>query len=572
MASLRRAALTICAIVALGVALPLVNPSPPKAEASALPCLALGSAQAVIGAVGFGNAASDACDAVTDPVLGVAGKVLDPLKDAASSIGKSIFNQVTAWVADGAVWLIGEVARLTEKTTTPDLLSNGFLRQYRQMASIAALLAALVLIFAVLDALARGDGGTLGRVFLIHVPLAAIATTTAYVVVQLLVSATDGMSEVVARSTGEDAHRFFQGAVTALAAVGAGVGGTGGAVTGGSATGAAAGAAGGAVAVPLFVGFIAAIVAAFAAFLVWIELLMRDAAIYVVALFMPLALAASIAPRWGGTLRRSCELVIVVVLSKFVIVAIIALAASLLARNEGSVEQILAASAMLLLACFAPFVLLRLVLSAEGAMSATLSRRGASAGAARTVEASSMQMMRRAASTNWSGGGKGDGKAGGGGASGGGKSKGVLGGAGGASGKGGIAAAGAGAAMGAVLTAGLGAAKSVRSAGGRLSKTGVAETAGGSGEGSPTGGGGSGSGGDGGTARPSSGESGAPRKSGGAGSPPKSADSSKSSAASDSGAATPKPSEAPGGKAGRGAEPPRPSASGGTADGKAGKS
>ena len=177
----------------------------------------------------------------------------------------------------------------------------------------------------------------------------------------------------------DNSERFFKAAITGLGEAGGSagkeVGGAGGTVGG------VAGQAEGAVAVPLFVTFLAAIIGAFAAFLVWIELLMRDAAIYVVALFMPLALAASIWPRWSGALRRTGELLVVVIGSKFVIVSIIALAAGLVAENDGRVEHILAAAALMLLACFAPFVLLKLVPFAEGAMGAAYGRRSATGGA-----------------------------------------------------------------------------------------------------------------------------------------------------------------------------------------------
>ena len=158
----------------------------------------------------------------------------------------------------------------------------------------------------------------------------------------------------------------------------------------------------GAAAVPLFVTFLAAIIGAFAAFMVWMELLMRDAAIYVVALFMPLALAASIWPRWMGALRRTGELLVVIIGSKFVIVSIISLAAGLVAENDGRVEHILAAAALMLLACFAPFVLLKLVPFAEGAMGAAYGRRSASGGAMSGVQiASDVQILRNMAQSNF---------------------------------------------------------------------------------------------------------------------------------------------------------------------------
>jgi hypothetical protein len=424
MRRLRRASLIALATVGFLVAL-LAQPSPPQASANV--ACDVGGAAAVPGleiaeAVGIGpggNPVSEACNAVTDPVIGAAeGAILDPIKEAAASVGKGVFNQVTAWVADGAVWLIGEVAELSQKTTSPNLISKGFRHEYALMAQIAAVMAALMVIFAVLEALGRGDPGMIWRILLIHVPLAAIATSAAYVVVQLLLATSDGMCAVIAHSTGADSKHFLQGAVKAIALIA-------------GPTGSAVGGPVGTVAVPLFIGFIVVVVAAFAAFFVWLELLMRDAAIYVVALFMPLAIAASIWPRWVSALQRTVELLIVIVFSKFVIVAIISLAASLLANNEGSVEHVLAAAVMMLLACFSPFVLFKLVPFAEGAVAAAYGRQSASGAAVRTVElGNSMMMMQRLSRANWaassgkeSGGDKGSGAAGGSGGGGKGRQK-----------------------------------------------------------------------------------------------------------------------------------------------------
>jgi hypothetical protein len=479
------------AAAVLAAALTLADPAPPEAKANVVCEVGISPAATVAGALGIGNPVGDACDALTEGVLGVAGKALDPLKEAAASLSKGVFNQITTWATDGAVWLLGEVVELTEKTTSPDLLSKGFLRQYKAMAAIAVVLALLMVLFAVLESLGRGDAGMLWRVFLINVPVAAIATSAAYVVVQLLIATTDGFSEAIAHSTANDTHAFFKGAVEALAEAGGDAGAAAGTATGGPVQGAATGAAA-SVEVPLFVGFIAAIVAAFAAFLVWIELLMRDAAIYVVALFMPMAIAASIWPRWISALRRTAELTIVIVFSKFVIVAIIALAASLLAHNEGKVEQVLAAGALLLLASFSPFVLFKLVPFAEGAVSSAYNRQSAGGASVQAIHtASSIQMMRGSARANWAGAAKGGGGAagakGGGGSQGsGGASNGRPGGSGGGGGAGEAAGASGGAAGVAALpvAAGVGAAKGSKAAGERLAGSGTGQASAEAGSGS----------------------------------------------------------------------------------------
>lgn len=560
MPSLRRAVLIAVAALLLGAVAPLAAPEPPAAEANVICDSPLpdpkDAVDAIGGAIGIGNPIGDACEAVTDPILGLPGKALDPLKDAAKSIGKGVFNQVTAWVADGAVWLIGEVAVLSEKTTSPNLLSKGFLRQYRLMALIAAFMAALMAIFCVFEAIGRGDPGLLWRVLFVNVPLAAIATSAAYVVVQLLIATCDGMCLAISQSAGADSKEFFEGAIKALAEAGASPGAAAGAA-GLPGPAAATSEVAGTVEVPLFVGFIAAIVAAFAAFFVWIELLMRDAAIYVVALFMPMALAASIWPRWSSALTRTCELLVVIIFSKFVIVAIVSLAASLLAKNEGAVEHVLAAGAMLLLACFAPFVLFKLVPFAEGAVNSAFNRQSASGGAVRSVEfANSMMMVHQLSRRNWDAA-SGGGGTGGGGSGGKASSVGKGGSGGGASG-GESAAAGAGA-SGAVpvATVAADAAKGAKGAGERLGQTGVSQAAEDSGAASS----GSGQG----STSADSGRESTPRPSADAGQSG-SAASERAGSSGDTGnqsrsqPSAPEPQEAGGGPAPGASKPPRPSA------------
>ena len=410
------------------------------------------------------------------------GAIASPVASAVNGIGNGIFNQITSWVTDGATWLIGQVVTLIDKTTTPDLTTKGFVSQYGQMAAIAAFLAAAMLLLAVLEGLAQGNSAMLARVVLVNLPLAFVATSVAYVVVQLLITTTDGLSHAVAVSTDKNSHHFFQGAIHGLSQAGGTAGAAGGTATQGPGVGTTTGGLAGATAAPLFVTFLAAIIAAFAAFFVWIELLMRDAAVYVVALFMPMALAASIWPRWTGSLRRTSELLFVVIASKFVIVSIIALAAGLVANNSGQVEHILAAAALMLLACFAPFVLFRLVPFAEGAVAGAYSRRSASGGALNAAQTvSSAQMMRSTARSNWSDGGSGA-AGGGAGPRGGGPGPsagpgfGRSGGAG--SSGGGLATEGAAAgAPAAALALPVAAAQGSQAAAQRLTKTGIGEEA-----------------------------------------------------------------------------------------------
>ncbi|HXV05608.1 MAG TPA: hypothetical protein VFP23_06860 [Solirubrobacterales bacterium] len=501
MSSLRSRLAAAGVVVALASLLLFAQPSPPPARANVACDLGGGAGGAISGgveaitggAIGLGNPVGDACNAVSGAVTGA---ITSPITSALKGVGNDIFKQITTWVAEGASWLIGQVVSAIEKTTTPQLTARGFLAEYAQMAGIAALLGAAMLLLAVLEGVAQGNASLLMRVVLVNVPLAFLATSVAYVVVQLLLVATDGLCHAIAVASHQNSRHFFQAAIGDLGkaggAAGKEIGGAGGSEPAGAATGQAAGT----VAVPLFVTFLAAIVGAFAAFFVWLELLMRDAAVYVVALFMPLALAASIWPRWMGALRRSAELLVAVIGSKFVIVSIISLAVGLLAAGGSGVEHILAASALMLLACFAPFVLMKLVPFAGGAMEAAYGRRSASGGAISGVQvASDVQILRGMARSNWSGGSgatlweaeqAGGGRSGPepGGRSAGGGPPGASGGGGevtGGGGTGGGGAAGGGAAVGGAAAAAAlpaAAARGARTAAQRLEQTGVAQEGG----------------------------------------------------------------------------------------------
>jgi len=387
----RRAAATI-GVAALAAVAFLAQPAPPVANANPACDVATGPIGWATDAVGVGNPVGDVCNTVTGGIGGVGGVITSPVTGALKGIGNSVFTQLTSWVAEGAGWLMGQVVEAIESSTTPQLETRGFLQAYWRMAAIATVLAAVMLLLAILEAIAQGNLGLIVRVIILNVPLAFLGTSVAFVIVQMLLTCTDGLSAAVADASHHGATRFFEAAVGDLGQVGGAVGKQAGEAGGEAPTGGLGGEAAGAVAVPLFVGFLAAIVGAFAAFFVWLELLMRDAAIYAVASFMPLSLVTSIWPRWSGVLRKTSEVLIALIGSKFVIVAVISLAAALIAEEGSSVEHVLAAAALMCVACFVPFMLLRWVAFSEGALAAAYGRRSA----ATTVHHSASQMASNA--------------------------------------------------------------------------------------------------------------------------------------------------------------------------------
>jgi hypothetical protein len=113
-----------------------------------------------------------------------------------------------------------------------------------------------------------------------------------------------------------------------------------------------------------FVLLMVGLLVAAAAFVLWLELLVRAAAVYVAVLFLPLVLTALVWPAVSHWCRRLVETLAALILSKFVIVATLSLAASAVgsgASGGSGFAAVLAGGALLVLSTFVPFSILRLI-------------------------------------------------------------------------------------------------------------------------------------------------------------------------------------------------------------------
>jgi hypothetical protein len=128
-------------------------------------------------------------------------------------------------------------------------------------------------------------------------------------------------------------------------------------------------------------------------------MVIRDAAIYIAVFFLPLTFIAMIWPATSRFARRLVELLVAVILAKFVIVAIISLASAaitnananaLASGDQGQLfERMMAGAALLILAAWSPFALLRLIPMMETAAAGVLSQRSSMSGAAQSAGISS---------------------------------------------------------------------------------------------------------------------------------------------------------------------------------------
>ena len=164
-----------------------------------------------------------------------------------------------------------------------------------------------------------------------------------------------------------------------------------------------------------FLAFLVGLFMIAAAFALWIELLMREAAVYVIVLMLPLAFAAMVWPARRIWAIRAVELLVALILSKFAIVAVLSLGGAAISAGagHGSITAVMAGAVLITLAAFSPWALLRLIplmelaSGAAGALRAELRPAGAAADAAWEIaedwSATAAAAMRRAAEGRWHG-------------------------------------------------------------------------------------------------------------------------------------------------------------------------
>jgi type IV secretion system protein TrbL len=264
--------------------------------------------------------------------------VCDAVGSATSSAAGGVLSAIAGWVVGGATWLLDELGRVITSTTAVNVRASWFVSHYKLMLGIAAIAAVPMLLLAAVQSLFHQNAGVLVRAAFIHLPLAALLTAAAIQIVQLALEVTDVLCRKVTAGTGGELDRTFHSIGSALSHE--------------------------PLPLPTFVMTVGALLIVVGAFVLWLELLVRAAAIYAAVFFLPLALASLIWPAVSHWCRRLTETLVALILSKFVIVAVLSLAVGAVSSG-GDFSTVLAGGALLLLAAFTPFTLLRLIPLAE---------------------------------------------------------------------------------------------------------------------------------------------------------------------------------------------------------------
>ena len=216
-----------------------------------------------------------------------------------------VISGLTAWVLDAVVWVVGGVFSFFLDATDPDVQADWFVAGNGPYATTAAIGATLLVGFVLAGitqgALAGDVAGMLRRMAL-DLPLAVLGMVGLVTITQALIRLTDELSRGLLANFSEDIAQFTAavGSVSAL--------------SGGAAT--------------AFVIFLLGLVTVLAGIVLVTVLVVRSALIYIVVALAPLVFAAQLWPALRGVGRKVLELLVALIVSKFVIAVALAVAAA----------------------------------------------------------------------------------------------------------------------------------------------------------------------------------------------------------------------------------------------------
>ncbi len=268
-----------------------------------------------------GEAGSEGATTLDDP-----SATLDPLASLAQGC------------ADAASWTIKQLSGAVEDTADVDFTNDTFLQQYAVVFAASTILTLLLWLLAVAKRAVRGVPLTTAISEAIgFLWLTVLASAFTPLILYTVVSATDSITDVLAKATGDQTDTFF-GTFAGALEKGDDIGGG-----------------------PIML-IVVSLVSILAAGILWLELVIRAALLYVGALLGTVVYAGLVDKNLWGHVRRWAGIMIAVILVKPVIVIVLGLAGALSAEEgPDAFSAVVSGLAIILLAIFASAMIYRFV-------------------------------------------------------------------------------------------------------------------------------------------------------------------------------------------------------------------
>ncbi|MEH0634700.1 hypothetical protein [Streptomyces bottropensis] len=240
--------------------------------------------------------------------------------------------------ADAASWTIDKLSAAVNDTANVDFTNPKFLQQYAVVFAASTILTLVLWLLAVAKRAVRGVPLTTALSEAVgFLWLTVLASAFTPLILYTIVSATDGVTDVLAKATGDQTDTFF-GTFSGALKKGEDIGGG-----------------------PIML-IVVSLVSILAAGVLWLELVIRAALLYVGALLGTVVYAGLVDKNLWGHVRRWAGIMIAVILIKPVIVIVLGLAGALSADDgPNAFSAVVSGLAIILLAIFASAMIYRFV-------------------------------------------------------------------------------------------------------------------------------------------------------------------------------------------------------------------
>ncbi len=287
-----------------------------------------------------------------DVIGGIGGFFGGLAEDAGRAIVDYVLEFIFGLIAQAVASITGALAQsFNGASTRVDLTGGWFTTEggssVTAMTSVIA--GSLVLVFLFLSlirAMFAGEFSTMWRAALVDVPIAFLATALTVVVASALLAMVDEASATLLGADGEQLAAFGDSLADMEQLSLAGL-----------------------------LGILFGLLFIIGAVLVWIQLLVRAALIYIVIAFAPITWVTRAYPGTRGIAKRGAEIAIALIVSKFVMAVSFrlgaeAMASSRVATGEVDLSAMLVGSAIMLMTAFMPWMIFKVIPAVENATSA----------------------------------------------------------------------------------------------------------------------------------------------------------------------------------------------------------
>jgi hypothetical protein len=311
---------------------------------------------------------------IPEPISWAWDQVTGFLGDAAGAGFEMVVQGLVAWVVGAVIWVVGGVFNFFRDAADPNVQADWFVTgdgPYATTSAIGGVLLVGFVFAGITQGVLAGDVGGMVRRMGVDLPVSVLGMVGLVTVTQALIRLTDELSTQVMSNFEQDITDFIA-TVTSLSSF-----------TGSTAL------------VVVLLGLVTVI----AGLILFAELAVRGALIYIVVALAPLVFAARLWPALQGMCRKLLDLLVALILSKLVIAVALAVAASaavgsgsggevtalpepeVMAEDPGgsmtqAVGILLAAAAAFGVAAFSPLLVARLLPLTEAAIVAQGVRSG----------------------------------------------------------------------------------------------------------------------------------------------------------------------------------------------------